>query len=90
MTQKVVVYATPFCPYCVRARRLLESKGVDYELKDAEDPQIWQEMEEKSGRHTVPQIWIGKRHVGGSDDLVAADRAGLLDQWLAEIKEEQA
>jgi len=82
---KVCMYMTEWCPYCRRAEQLLKSKGV----KDIErirvdlEPERRQEMMEKSGRRTVPQIWIGEVHVGGYDDLAALDRAGKLDALLA-------
>jgi len=82
---KVVMFATAVCPYCVRAERLLRSKGVtdiDKVRVDLE-PERRREMMEKSGRRTVPQIWIGERHIGGCDDLYALDRAGKLDALLA-------
>lgn len=82
---KVTLYATAVCPYCVRAERLLHSKGVtDIEKVRVDlDPARRQEMMERSGRRTVPQIWIGERHVGGFDDLAALDHAGELDKLLA-------
>ncbi|HXC37766.1 MAG TPA: glutaredoxin 3 [Burkholderiales bacterium] len=79
------MFATAVCPYCVRAERLLRSKGVtdiDKVRVDLE-PERRREMMEKSGRRTVPQIWIGERHIGGCDDLYALDRAGKLDALLA-------
>ena len=79
------MYATGWCPYCHRAEALLKSKGVsDLEkiLVDRE-PERRAEMMQKSGRRTVPQIWIGERHVGGCDDLVELDRKGELDVLLA-------
>jgi len=79
------MFATAVCPYCVRAERLLRSKGVtdiDKVRVDLE-PARRQEMMEKSGRRTVPQIWIGERHIGGCDELYALDRAGKLDALLA-------
>lgn len=82
---EVVMYSTPWCPYCMRARSLLKSKGVTFKDIDvAGQPQLRQEMEQRSGRHTVPQIWIGTLHVGGCDDLQALDRQGLLDGLLAQ------
>lgn len=82
---RVTLYATAVCPYCVRAERLLHSKGVtDIEKVRVDlDPARRQEMMERSGRRTVPQIWIGERHVGGFDDLAALDHAGELDKLLA-------
>ncbi|MDX1452050.1 MAG: glutaredoxin 3 [Oleiphilaceae bacterium] len=85
MSQSVVMYSSRFCPFCMRAAAVLRSKGVGYEeiLVDGQ-PAIRQEMMQKSGRHTVPQIWIGDTHVGGCDDLMALDRAGKLDALLAQ------
>ncbi len=82
---QIVVYATSWCPYCARARRLLESKGVAFEEIDVEArPDARAEMVQRSGgRRTVPQIFIGDTHVGGSDDLHALDASGGLDQLLA-------
>jgi len=80
---KVIVYATETCPYCVRARRLLDAKGVEYTVIDVgRDPALWEEMEARSGRHTVPQIFIGQVHVGGCDDLHALEAQGELDKLL--------
>jgi glutaredoxin 3 len=80
---KVVMYATSWCPYCARARNLLASKGVAIEEIDVEAaPGNRQEMQARSGRRTVPQIFIGDTHVGGSDDLHALDAAGKLDSLL--------
>jgi glutaredoxin 3 len=79
----IVVYANKTCPYCTRATRLLDQKGVDYRLIDvSNDKSLWAEMEARSKRHTVPQIFIGEHHVGGCDDLYAADKRGDLDQLL--------
>lgn len=80
----VKMYATRFCPYCMRARSLLDRKGVSYEeIRVGGDQTLWSEMEDLSGRSTVPQIFIGDHHVGGYDDLAAANRSGELDQLLA-------
>lgn len=80
---KVTVYATPWCPYCIRARHLLKSKGVDYELIDVSgDRKLRAAMTEKAGRTSVPQIWIDDYHVGGCDELMALDRSGKLDPML--------
>ncbi|HVL01410.1 MAG TPA: glutaredoxin 3 [Dongiaceae bacterium] len=82
---KVVMYSTPWCPYCVRARSLLKKKGADFtDIDVSSQPQLRKEMEQRSGRYTVPQIWIGDLHIGGSDDLHALDRAGKLDGLLAQ------
>ncbi len=82
---EILMYSTTWCGYCQRARGLLERKGVDIrEIKVDEDPSQRQVMMEKSGgRRTVPQIFIGERHVGGYDDLAALERAGELDKLLA-------
>lgn len=83
MTQ-VTIYTTAWCPYCHRAKALLTQKGVAFDEIDVTmDGKKRAEMEQKAGRHTVPQIWIGETHVGGSDDLHALDRAGKLDAMLA-------
>jgi len=81
----VLMYTSAYCPYCVRAERLLAAKGVtDIEkVRVDEDPSRRAEMMEKTGRRTVPQIYIGETHVGGFDDLSALDRAGGLDPLLA-------
>ncbi len=81
---KVIMYSTAVCPYCIRAEGLLRARGVieiekisvdaDYKLRLA--------MMKKTGRRTVPQIYIGERHVGGYDDLAALDRAGELVKLL--------
>lgn len=79
----VVLYGTPYCPYCMAARRLLKIKGVLYtEFNVDSDPDKRSEMEHRSGRRTVPQIFIGDRHVGGFDELNALERNGELDGWL--------
>lgn len=82
---KVLMYASGVCPYCVRAEMLLKSKGViDIEkIRVDLDPQQREEMMQKTGRRTVPQIFIGGTHVGGYDDLAALDRSGKLDPLLA-------
>jgi glutaredoxin 3 len=75
------MYTTAVCPYCVQAKRLLKAKGVDAitEVRIDLDPQARLDMMERTGRRTVPQIFIGTTHVGGCDDLIALDaRAGLL------------
>jgi len=80
----ITMYATGYCPYCVHAERLLRAKGVvDIDkIRIDEAPQRRAEMMARTGRRTVPQIYIGERHVGGYDDLVALDRAGELDRLL--------
>jgi glutaredoxin 3 len=77
------MYATPCCPYCVRARQLLADKGADVEEFDVSmNPALRAEMMERSNRWTVPQIFIDGIHVGGSDDLIIANRSGELDSLL--------
>lgn len=80
MMQKVVMYCTEVCPYCVLAERLLSAKGVTEIEKIRVDlqPELRMAMMEKTGRRTVPQIYIGDYHVGGYDDLAALERSGEL------------
>jgi glutaredoxin 3 len=80
---KVVMYATAACPFCQSAERLLRAKGAEIEkIRVDLEPARRTEMQQKSGRHTVPQIWIGERHIGGCDDLYALERRGGLDPLL--------
>lgn len=80
---QVTIYTKPYCPYCVRALDLLEKKGVEFtEIEAAFDPEKRREMNQRSGRNTFPQIFIGERHVGGCDDLMALERSGELDPLL--------
>jgi glutaredoxin 3 len=82
---KILMYATGVCPYCLMAEKLLKSKGVA-EIEKVRvdlDPVRREEMMSRTGRRTVPQIYIGDRHVGGYDDLAALDHAGGLDPLLA-------
>lgn len=82
--QPVTIYTTPFCGFCHAAKRLLNSKDVTFnEIDVSRDPELKQEMMTKSGRHTVPQIWVGETHVGGFDELNALERAGKLDPLLS-------
>ena len=84
---QATVYSKSWCPYCVRAKLLLRQLGVDFDDLDVErDPALLAEMVERSGRHTVPQIWIGATHVGGCDDLYALHRAGKLAALLQETQ----
>ena len=78
------MYSTAVCPFCVQAERLLRAKGVSQidKIRVDLEPERRQEMMERTGRRTVPQIYIGGRHVGGYDDLVALDRAGKLAPLL--------
>ncbi len=83
---KIVMYCTEVCPYCVRAEQLLKRKGIAGIEKIRIDlqPELRDEMIERTGRRTVPQIFINGQHVGGYDDMAALDRAGKLDVMLAE------
>ena len=79
----IKLYTTRFCPYCVRAKMLLDKKGWSYcEIAVDGDYEKRAEMMQKSGRHTVPQIWIGDLHVGGCDDLFRLELAGELDRLV--------
>ncbi|MFN7224182.1 MAG: glutaredoxin 3 [Paracoccaceae bacterium] len=82
----VEIYTTPYCPYCIAAKRLLDKKGVSFtEIDVSRDPAKRQTMMARSGgRHTVPQIFIGGQHVGGCDDLHALDHRKALDPLLAD------
>lgn len=82
---KVTIYTTMLCPYCYMAKELLRNKGVSFEEIDVTGhTALREEMSRKAGgRRTVPQIWIGDKHVGGCDDLYALDRLGRLDPMLA-------
>lgn len=83
MSEKVVIYSSDYCPYCMRAKALLKKKGAAFEeLIVDRDPSLRQEMTKKAGKHTVPQIWVGDTHVGGCDELYALERAGKLDALL--------
>ena len=83
MTAPVVMYTTSWCPYCERARRLLTAKNVVFsEINVESAPEKRAEMRTRSGRTSVPQIFIGDHHVGGSDDLAALEDAGKLDALL--------
>lgn len=80
---EIVIYGTQTCPYCARARRLLERKGVKYiEIRVDLDAARRREMETRAGRNSVPQIFIGDLHVGGFDDLSVLDQEGNLDALL--------
>ncbi|MCW8126247.1 glutaredoxin 3 [Microbulbifer halophilus] len=81
--QDVVIYTTRFCPFCIRAKQLLDSKRVEYrEIPVDNDPELRARMADEAGSRAVPQIWIGERHVGGCDELMALERSGRLDEWL--------
>jgi glutaredoxin 3 len=79
----VVIYLAGWCPYCQRARGLLAKKDIQFrEIDVDEDPKLREEMMARSGRRTVPQIFIGEKHVGGCDDLFALDGRGELDRLI--------
>jgi len=82
---KVEIYTKAFCPYCYRAKHLLDAKGADYEEIDITmgGPRRAEMLERSEGRTTVPQVFIDGKHIGGSDDLAALDRKGGLDELLA-------
>ena len=83
--KKVVIYTTTICPFCVRAKALLDRKNIPYEEINAEDEKIRNQMIEKAnGAKSVPQIFIGDQHIGGSDDLYDLDKKGTLDKMLQE------
>lgn len=81
---EVTIYTTKLCPYCLRAKSLLTKKQVDYlEIDVSNDPQTRRFLLDRTGRHTVPQIFINGQPVGGYDDIAALDRKGELDSLLA-------
>lgn len=80
----ITIYSTPVCPYCVRAKNLLKQKGQQFQEIDVSDDEARSKMIDRAGgRRTVPQIFIGDKHIGGYDDLAALDRKGELDALLA-------
>ena len=80
----VTIYTRPGCGYCSRALELLEEKGADFtEIHAGFDPALRQEMMQRSGRSTFPQIFVGETHIGGCDDMMALERRGELDPLLA-------
>ena len=83
----VLIYSSAFCGFCAAAKSLLNAKGVAFEEIDIlAEPQRRREMIDRTGRRTVPQIFIGERHIGGFDDLSALERAGELDPLLAQLR----
>lgn len=79
----VEIYAKGYCPFCHRAKALLSSKGIEFiEYEVTTDEALQREMRARSGRHTVPQIFINEHHIGGSDELAEANDSGLLDELL--------
>jgi len=83
---KVTIYTRPFCGYCTRAIKLLNDKGADFtEIDAGMDPALRKEMMRRSGRTTYPQIFVGDRHIGGCDDMMALEFAGKLDPLLQDV-----
>ena len=81
---EVVIYTTRWCPFCIRAKVLLDQKGVLYqEIPVDGDPAARKQMAERAGQTSVPQIWIGAQHIGGCDQLYGLERSGGLDPLLA-------
>ena len=81
---EITLYSASYCGFCQRAKTLLKNKGVSWqEIEVDHDPGLRMEMVERSGRRTVPQIWIGEQHIGGFDELFALERNGKLDELLA-------
>jgi len=86
MMPEVKIYSSRFCGYCTRAKMLLDKKGITFiEMSVDQDPQLREEMIQRAGRTSVPQIFIGEDHVGGCDDLYAMDVQGELDKRLGII-----
>lgn len=83
MSAPVTMYTTRFCPYCMAARQLLAARGVAFEDHPVDgDAELRQQMTERAGQRTVPQIWIGEQHIGGYTDLAGLERSGELDRLL--------
>jgi len=83
VAKNITIYTTPICPYCVRAKQLLTKKGVAFDEIDVfMDADKRAEMEEKSGRYTVPQVFVDETPIGGCDELYALERRGELDPLL--------
>jgi glutaredoxin 3 len=84
MAADIVIYTTRYCPYCIRAKHLLASKGLHYkEIPVDGNDTLRRELQEKSRQRTVPQIWINSRHIGGCTDLEALEDTGELDKIIA-------
>ena len=81
----VEIYTKSYCPFCHRAKALLTSKGITFvEYEISSDLALQEQMQQRSSRHTVPQVFINNRHIGGSDELAQANTSGLLDELLAD------
>jgi len=86
---QITMYSTRFCPYCINAKGLLNSKGIEFkDLSVDGKPELREEMARKSGRYTVPQIWIGDEHIGGCDELFSLERSNRLDIMIRKIEHE--
>lgn len=82
----IEIYTTAICPFCIRAKALLDQLGVEYKEQRVDvEPALRQEMIARSGRRTVPQIWVNSQHVGGCDDLYALHRRNLLEPMLGAV-----
>lgn len=87
MTVKITLYTKGYCSYCKRAKALLKSKGLSFEdIEITDNPRLTGEMVERSGRVTVPQIFIGNKHIGGASDLFTLEASGELDSLLKNLK----
>lgn len=86
MSQRnVVVYSADYCPFCQRAKALLAARGIEFQLIDVEaEPEKRAEMMQRSGQRTIPQVFVGDHHVGGCDQLMAADKSGELSRLLGD------
>lgn len=84
MSKKVTIYTTMFCPYCIRARQLLKHKKIKFTELRVNDNKTRKEMERRSNRTSVPQIFIGDQHIGGYDDLAHINSTGELDRIMKE------
>ena len=83
MSSEVTLYAKSYCPFCIQAKALLQQKGVTFhDVEITDDPVLTAEMQRRSGRHTVPQVFIGDVHVGGASDLFDLEAIGNLDALL--------
>ncbi|SMM97665.1 Glutaredoxin 3 (Grx3) [uncultured Candidatus Thioglobus sp.] len=80
--KKNIIYCSDTCPFCQRAYQLLESRAIPFKKHYVKTPNDWEEVMEKTGRNTVPQIFINGTHIGGFDDLSAADQSGELDRLV--------
>jgi glutaredoxin 3 len=88
MPAKVIIYTTTICPYCIAAKKMLKRKSVVFEEVNLDHhPERWDECEKRSGRHKVPQIFFGDKHIGGCDDIEALNRSGEPEKLIKEVIE---